>query len=75
MPLRLRGGKGTAAANNLRAKSGYISRVRTYTGYVTTKSGKELCFAMMANNYTCSNREMRDKMERLMVAMAEMDGQ
>lgn len=64
--------KGTAAAKNLRAKSGYISRVRGYTGYVDTKSGKRLAFAMLANNYTCSNRKMRDMFEQLMVAMAEI---
>jgi D-alanyl-D-alanine carboxypeptidase/D-alanyl-D-alanine-endopeptidase (penicillin-binding protein 4) len=64
--------RNTSAANNLRAKSGYISRVRAYTGYVDSKSGKPYCFAMMANNYTCSNREMRDLFEALMVAMAEI---
>ena len=64
--------RNTAAANNVRAKSGYISRVRAYTGFVDSKSGKRYCFAMMANNYTCSNREMRDLFEALMVAMAEM---
>ena len=64
--------KNTSAANNLRAKSGYISRVRCYTGYVDTKSGKRLCFAMMSNNYTCKNRAMRDMFEKLMVVMAEV---
>lgn len=64
--------KNTAAANNLRAKSGYISRVRAYTGYVDTQSGKRLCFAMMANNYTGSNRAMRDLFEALMVALADV---
>jgi D-alanyl-D-alanine carboxypeptidase/D-alanyl-D-alanine-endopeptidase (penicillin-binding protein 4) len=62
----------TAAANNVRAKSGFISRVRCYTGYVSTKSGRRLCFAMMANNYTCSNGAMRDMFDALMVSIAEM---
>lgn len=62
----------TAAANNVRAKSGFISRVRCYTGYVSTKSGKRLCFAMMANNYTCSNNEIRDMFAELMAIIAEM---
>jgi serine-type D-Ala-D-Ala carboxypeptidase/endopeptidase (penicillin-binding protein 4) len=62
----------TAAANNVRAKSGFISRVRCYTGYVSTKSGRRLCFAMMANNYTCSNNAMRDMFDALMVTIAEM---
>lgn len=65
--------KGTAAEGNVRAKSGYISRVRTYAGYVKTKSGKQLCFAMMANNYTCTNAQIKSLLEGLMVAMANID--
>lgn len=65
--------KDSKAANNLRAKSGYISRVRGYTGYVNTQSGKQLCFAMVANNYTSSNRVMRDKFEELMVALGDLE--
>jgi D-alanyl-D-alanine carboxypeptidase/D-alanyl-D-alanine-endopeptidase (penicillin-binding protein 4) len=64
---------GTAAAKNLRAKSGYISRVRTYTGYCKSKSGKLMCFSMLANNYTCTNSEMKDKLEKLMVMIAEVE--
>lgn len=62
---------GTAAEGKVCAKSGYISRVRTYAGYVETKSGRKLCFAMMANNYTCSNAVAKGYLEDLMVAMAE----
>lgn len=65
--------KGTPAANNLRAKSGYISRVRSYAGYVDSKSGKRMCFAMVANNYTCSNRYMRNLFEDLMNALAAVE--
>lgn len=65
--------KGTPAAGNVRAKSGYISRVRTYAGYVNTKSGKRLSFAMMANNYTCSNAQIKKMLEGLMVAMANVE--
>lgn len=64
---------GTIAAKNIRAKSGYIMRVRTYAGFVTSKSGKRLTFAMMPNNYTCPNAEMKNKLEDLMVLLAELD--
>ncbi|MFN8393245.1 MAG: D-alanyl-D-alanine carboxypeptidase/D-alanyl-D-alanine-endopeptidase [Bacteroidia bacterium] len=64
--------KGTAAECRVWAKSGYISRVRTYAGYVETKSGRRLCFAMMANNYTCTNAVAKDYLEGLMVKMAEI---
>jgi D-alanyl-D-alanine carboxypeptidase/D-alanyl-D-alanine-endopeptidase (penicillin-binding protein 4) len=65
--------RNTSAANNVRAKSGYISRVRGYTGYVDSKSGKRMCFAMVANNYTCTNRQIKTLFEELMVAMAEVE--
>lgn len=65
-------GRGTAADGNVRAKSGSINRVRAYTGFVTTKAGKVLSFAVLVNNYSCSGSIMRKKLEQLMVAMAEM---
>ncbi|HET6992475.1 MAG TPA: D-alanyl-D-alanine carboxypeptidase/D-alanyl-D-alanine-endopeptidase, partial [Bacteroidia bacterium] len=42
--------KGTLAENNLQAKTGYINRARGYAGYVKTKSGKLICFSLLANN-------------------------
>lgn len=64
---------GTSAEGNLRAKSGYMGRVRSYAGYVTSKSGELLSFAMIANNYSCSAVEMRDQWEKMMVLMAELE--
>ena len=64
---------GTAAEGNLRAKSGSMSRVRAYTGFVTTKKGNQLAFAMIVNNYNCSAEEMKKKFEKLMIVMAEME--
>jgi serine-type D-Ala-D-Ala carboxypeptidase/endopeptidase (penicillin-binding protein 4) len=65
--------KGTLAENNLRAKSGYLNRVRSYTGYVTNKSGHLIAFSMILNNYTCSASEAKTKLEKIMVALAESD--
>lgn len=65
--------KGTAAENNLRAKSGYMTRVRSYAGYVTSKKGNLLSFAIIVNNYDCTPGQMKDKMEKMMVAIAETE--
>jgi len=65
--------KGTAAQDNLRAKSGTIEKVKAYAGYVTTKSGKELAFAMIANNYEIKAGEVTDLFEALMIAMADLN--
>lgn len=66
-------GVGTSAAGNLRAKSGYISGVRGYAGYVKSKSGKLLCFSMLANNHTCSASQMRKKFQTIMLLLAEVE--
>ena len=65
-------GKGKFIENNMRAKTGYITRVRAYCGYVTTRSGKALSFSVIINNYTCSPKEAKVKMESFLNALAEL---
>ena len=43
--------KGTAAEGNLEAKTGSMSYVNALAGYVTTKAGQRLAFAIILNNY------------------------
>jgi D-alanyl-D-alanine carboxypeptidase/D-alanyl-D-alanine-endopeptidase (penicillin-binding protein 4) len=64
---------GTFAENNLCAKSGYITRARGYAGYVKNKKGEMLCFSLLANNYDCSPTEMKKKLEKILVAIAEAE--
>ncbi len=61
--------KNTIAVGKLKAKSGGMTRVRSYTGYATTKSGKQVSFSMIANNFTGKSSAIRGKMEALMVAI------
>jgi D-alanyl-D-alanine carboxypeptidase/D-alanyl-D-alanine-endopeptidase (penicillin-binding protein 4) len=63
--------EGTCAENNLRAKSGYITRARSYAGFVKDKKSQMLCFSVIANNYQCSPGEMKKKLERILIAIAE----
>ncbi|GMT44642.1 MAG: D-alanyl-D-alanine carboxypeptidase DacC [bacterium] len=64
--------KGSAAAGNLRAKSGTIDRVKAYTGYVTSRSGREIIFSMIVNNFSGKSKEARAQLERLMISLAKL---
>jgi len=54
----------------LRAKSGSMTRVRCYAGFLKTKSEKELIFAIMLNNFSCSQPEAIKKIENFLVELS-----
>lgn len=61
---------GTAASNNLRAKSGNINNVTAYAGYVKNMAGKMLCFSIIVNNYSCDNSYVISKLDKVMSSLA-----
>ena len=63
-------GRNTYAAGRLRAKSGTMTRVKSYAGYVKSKSGKNLAFAIIVNNYNCYTSTMTKQLEKIMVEIA-----
>jgi serine-type D-Ala-D-Ala carboxypeptidase/endopeptidase (penicillin-binding protein 4) len=56
----------------LRAKSGSMTRVRCYAGYLTTLSGRQLSFAIMLNNFSCSQSEAFRKIEEILVELRKL---
>jgi len=44
--------RGTPAQGNVHAKTGYIDKARSLSGYVTTADGRMLLFSMLCNNYS-----------------------
>ncbi len=54
------------AKGNLHAKSGSMKGVRSYAGYVKTKSGKNIAFAIIINNANCSQGKTKRKIEALL---------
>ena len=65
--------KNTVAHGKIHAKSGTIRGVRCYAGYTVSNSGREIAFAAMINNYTCSSSESRKKLEKIMIALVLLD--
>jgi D-alanyl-D-alanine carboxypeptidase/D-alanyl-D-alanine-endopeptidase (penicillin-binding protein 4) len=61
----------TRAEKNARGKSGTVRRVKSYSGYVTSRSGREIAWAIVINNFTCSSNDTRKIMEKFIVALAD----
>lgn len=60
--------KGTKLQGKARLKSGGITRVRSYAGYIT-KDGKTYAIAVFSNNYSCSMAQMTKALEQLMLSL------
>lgn len=59
-----------AGHGRVAAKSGSMTRIRSYSGYVDSKSGKKLAFAIVVNNFDGSSGALKTRFEKLMNAMA-----
>tara|TARA_B100000809_G_scaffold1312_1_gene1503 strand:- start:3248 stop:4711 length:1464 start_codon:yes stop_codon:yes gene_type:complete len=66
-------GKGTAASGKVRAKSGTMTRIKSYAGYITTKNKSNIAFALIVNNFNCTSFEMKKKIEKIMIKIAEIE--
>ncbi len=52
--------------NGIKMKDGYISGVRSYTGYIKTKAGEGYTFSFIVNNFDGSAGTVREKMWKLL---------
>lgn len=62
-------GRGSKIYNNMRAKSGTMTRVKSYAGYVKSASGDDLVFAIIINNFNCSAIQVKKKLEKVMISL------
>ena len=65
--------RGTLAANNVHAKTGYVDRARSLSGYVTTRDGRMLIFSLLANNWTTPLREVERAQDEIVARLAALD--
>lgn len=63
----------TAAAGNVRGKTGTIDQVGTLSGYVTTASGEKLVFSILTNNLP-DGAVRRTTMDDIVLLLANFDG-
>jgi D-alanyl-D-alanine carboxypeptidase/D-alanyl-D-alanine-endopeptidase (penicillin-binding protein 4) len=50
----------------LRAKSGSMTRVRSYAGYLTCRSGKQVVFSIIVNNYDGTSAKIVNAIENIL---------
>ncbi|MGH9755736.1 MAG: D-alanyl-D-alanine carboxypeptidase/D-alanyl-D-alanine endopeptidase [Blastocatellia bacterium] len=67
--------RNSAAANNLRGKTGTLTYVNALSGYIATKRGQPLILSLMGNNYTGSGREVTAVMDQICAMLAEFEGE
>lgn len=65
--------KGTAAANNVRGKTGTLNQVSALTGYVTTAGGDELVVSVMVNG-VAETRQRISLVDSIFVEFANFKG-
>ncbi|MBY8944273.1 D-alanyl-D-alanine carboxypeptidase/D-alanyl-D-alanine-endopeptidase [Pseudomonas sp. SH10-3B] len=63
--------RGTAAENNLHAKTGSMAGVSSLSGYITDAEGRRLVFSMISNNYVSDAAPIRALENRLALALAQ----
>jgi D-alanyl-D-alanine carboxypeptidase/D-alanyl-D-alanine-endopeptidase (penicillin-binding protein 4) len=62
--------KGTPAAGNVHAKTGYLSQVSSLSGYVTTADGHILAVSILTNNFTCPTSKVRGLQDQVCTLLA-----
>lgn len=65
-------GKNSKAYNNLRAKTGGMTRVFALVGYFKNSQGKLMSFSLIANQYTCTYAEIKQKLSKILTLMCEI---
>jgi D-alanyl-D-alanine carboxypeptidase/D-alanyl-D-alanine-endopeptidase (penicillin-binding protein 4) len=63
--------KDTRAAANARVKTGSFTNARAMAGYVTTRDGENLAFAIIANNYAVPVEAIDRASDSMVTALAQ----
>jgi D-alanyl-D-alanine carboxypeptidase/D-alanyl-D-alanine-endopeptidase (penicillin-binding protein 4) len=64
--------RGTPAEGNVHAKTGYVDKARSLSGYVTTADGRTLLFSALCNNYVVPTRAVERVQDALAARLASL---
>jgi D-alanyl-D-alanine carboxypeptidase/D-alanyl-D-alanine-endopeptidase (penicillin-binding protein 4) len=64
--------RGTPAEGNVHAKTGYVDKARSLSGYVTTADGRMLLFSALCNNYVVPTRAVERVQDALAARLAAL---
>jgi D-alanyl-D-alanine carboxypeptidase/D-alanyl-D-alanine-endopeptidase (penicillin-binding protein 4) len=64
--------RGTAAQGNVHAKTGYVDKARSLSGYVTTADGRLLMFSALCNNYSVPTSAVERVQDALAIRLANL---
>lgn len=64
--------RGTPAAGNLRAKTGFVDKARSLSGYVHTADGHQLVFSILCNNWVGPVRDVERVQDAIGVYLASV---
>lgn len=63
--------KGGSGDGRIYAKSGTLNNTKSFAGYVDSKSGKKIVFAIIVNDFKCSSNQITAKMEKILNVLSE----
>lgn len=64
--------KGEVGEGRIFAKSGTFKSIKSFAGYVDSKSGKRIAFAFTVSDFKCSTNEISLKMAHVLNSLAEL---
>ena len=62
--------KGGSGFGRAYGKSGTMTRIKAYAGYVDSKTGKKIAYAMIWNNHNCSTSKIKEYCSNLLNKLA-----
>ncbi len=65
-------GRGTVIEKNAHIKSGVISGVRAYSGYLKDKKGRTIIFSLIANNFNGEGSDVSFVHKKIMIELAKL---